>query len=141
MDQAKAIINLKEGVVQLEGPVEFVREYLERFATKGQQGMPKEIQVTPKRKAAKGREKAVPRPRRAKRRGRGRTTCTDAVRAEVDGGFFNEARATQEIKQHLAEKGLSYSYNSIRLSLKQLVARALLVRSGAGPAVRYLHSG
>ncbi len=141
MDQAKAIINLKEGVVQLEGPVEFVREYLERFATKGQQGMPKGIQVTPKRKAVKGREKAVPRPRRAKRRGRGRIICTDAVRAEVDDGFFNEARATQEIKQHLAEKGLSYSYNSIRLSLKQLVARARLVRSGAGPAVRYRRSG
>lgn len=34
MDQAKAIINLKEGTVQLEGPVEFVREYLDRFAAK-----------------------------------------------------------------------------------------------------------
>ena len=141
MDQAKAVINLKEGVVQLEGPVEFVREYLERFATRQQQGMPKGIQVTPKTKAVKGGEKAVRRPGRPRRRGRGRTTCTDAVRAEVDAGFFNEARATQEIKQRLTEKGLSYSTNSIRLSLKQLLERAILVRSGTGPAVRYRHSG
>ena len=32
MDQAKAIINLNEGVIQLEGPVEFVERYLEKYA-------------------------------------------------------------------------------------------------------------
>ena len=32
MDQAKAVINLNEGIIQLEGPVEFVRRYLEKYA-------------------------------------------------------------------------------------------------------------
>ena len=32
MDQAKAVINLNEGVIQLEGPVGFVQRYLEKYA-------------------------------------------------------------------------------------------------------------
>jgi len=32
MDQAKAVINLSEGIIQLEGPVEFVQRYLEKYA-------------------------------------------------------------------------------------------------------------
>ena len=32
MDQARAVINLNEDVIQLEGPVEFVQRYLERYA-------------------------------------------------------------------------------------------------------------
>lgn len=32
MGQAKAISNLNEGVIQLKGPVEFVRRYLEQYA-------------------------------------------------------------------------------------------------------------
>jgi hypothetical protein len=31
MDEAKAIINIKEGLIELSGPVDFVRQYLDRY--------------------------------------------------------------------------------------------------------------
>jgi len=31
MDQAKAVIKLNEGIIELEGPIEFVERYLERY--------------------------------------------------------------------------------------------------------------
>jgi hypothetical protein len=32
MTNAKALINLTEGTIQLEGPVTFVREYLDKYS-------------------------------------------------------------------------------------------------------------
>lgn len=133
MDQAKAIINLKEGTVQLEGPVEFVREYLDRFAAK---------ELPPRRRKAQVIPKAVPEAaqkpvRRARGRRAGRISPADALRAEVEAGFFNEARAIPQVRQHLAEKGISYSTNSIRIGLRQLAESGLLGRTGAARALRY----
>ena len=138
MDQAKAIINLKEGIVQLEGPVEFVREYLSVYgsAIKGLQGIPKEMEATPKQKAVRSRAKVS----RA-RIGARRTSCVNTVRAEVEAGFFNEPRSVQEVRQLLTEKEKVYSNSSVSTCLKKLVESGLLSRRGAGRAVRYQRSG
>jgi hypothetical protein len=31
MDEARVVINLKEGIIELEGPVDFVRHYLDMY--------------------------------------------------------------------------------------------------------------
>ena len=134
MDQAKAIINLKEGTVQLEGPAEFVREYLDRFAAK-ELPEARKAQIGPK--AVRGRQKRV---RRARCRRAGRISPVDAVRAEVEAGFFNEGRAIPQIRQRLAEKGIVYSTNSIRIGLKQLTESGVLGLTGVGRALLYRHS-
>jgi hypothetical protein len=44
MDEAKVVINVKEGIIELQGAVGFVRHYLDtyRSAIKGSQGLPKD---------------------------------------------------------------------------------------------------
>lgn len=139
MDQAKAIINLKEGIIQLEGPVEFVREYLELYrpAVGKFSGAPEGTVPTPK-KIVPARA-AVP----VRKRG-GRTkrvSLANAIRTEVEMGFFAEPKSTQEVKQRLIEKGITCNNNSIRMSLKRLSNSGLLAILKEGRAVRYRRSG
>lgn len=134
MDQAKAIINLKEGLIELEGPVDFVREYLNRFAGKGLKTTPNGVKATPAEEGVK--VKARPVRRKMGRRTR-RITAVKAVRAEAKAGFFNEPRSTGDVKQRLEEKGLSFSKNSIRIGFNRLIQAGLLSRTGAARNARY----
>ena len=45
MDEARVVINLKEGIIELQGPVDFVRHYLDTYqpAIKGLQSLPKDV--------------------------------------------------------------------------------------------------
>ncbi len=135
MDQAKAIINLKEGIVQLEGPVEFVRHYLElyRSAITGSRGEPSPTVPTPTKEAV-ARAAA---PVRRKRTAAKRATCADAIRAELESGFFGQPKSTQEVKQQLLEKGVTCKDNSIRMNLTRLAQRGLLAPVKKGRAIRY----
>ncbi len=138
MDQAKAIVNLKEGIIQLEGPVEFVREYLNIYgsAIKGLEEIPKETEAAPKEKTVRGKAKTT-RVRAAVKR----VSCVDAVRAEVKAGFFTEPRSAQEVRRLLSDKKQVCSNNSITIALKKLVESGLLTRLGVGRATRYQRSG
>ena len=137
MDQAKAVINLKEGTIQLEGPVEFVREYLNWFAQWGTEGMPEGTRSVPKPEAERGKRRT-----RRHRLGRqtGRSSLADAISSEVESGFFGERRPVREVVQRLAEKGAAYSTNSVRTGLKAFVESGVLTRSGAGKNTRYQQS-
>ncbi len=134
MEQAKAVINLKEGVIQLEGPVEFVRQYLDmyRSAIGGVEERPKAIAVVAKvvRKAIRGKRK------RAKR-----LSCVGAIRKEIKAGFFSELRSAREVAQRLAERGFSCGPESVRISLRKLTGDGLLDRTKEGRAARYQRKG
>lgn len=134
MDQAKAIINLKEGIVQLEGPVEFVREYLSIYgsAIKGLQETPKETEAAPKERTVRGKRKTT-RVRAAAKR----VSRVDAVRAEVEAGFFAEPRSAQETNKQLIEKGMTCTVESIRMALNMLYGKGVLDRVKEGGRVLY----
>ena len=127
MDQAKAIINLNEGVIQLEGPVEFVQRYLERYAPAVKGALTPGPQAQAPGKKAKARGKS--------RRGRG--SCARAVRAEVKAGFFDEPRTTKTVRERLAEKGVVCSGGALRTALKEAVERGRLQTSGRGRGITY----
>ena len=61
MDEAKVVINLKEGIIELQGPVDFVRHYLDMYrpAIKGLEKSPQQATVTLEK------TKALPRKRKS----------------------------------------------------------------------------
>ena len=141
MDEAKAIINIKEGVIELQGPVDFVRHYLDRYqyAIKDLQGLPKDSTVSPQK------AKAVPRKRKtapaAKAEKGKRAPCTGAIRSDLEAGFFDEPRSTGEIKQRLGETGFTFTDSNIRNSLMRLAKAGTLATMGKGTTLRYRRPG
>jgi hypothetical protein len=138
MDQAKAIINLKEGIVQLEGPVEFVRRYLDLYrpVVRGRAGALQGTASTPKKEVP---ARTVP-PVHRKRAQAKRVSCAGAIRTEIESGFFAEPKSTQEVKQRLVEKGMTCTNNSIRMNLRRLSESGLLAPLKEGRAIRYRRS-
>ncbi len=64
MDEARVVMNLKGGIIELQGPVDFVRQYLDTYqlAIKGLQNLPKDIAVSgQKAKTSPRKRKEVPR--------------------------------------------------------------------------------
>jgi hypothetical protein len=137
MDEAKVIINLKEGIIELQGPVDFVRHYLDAYqpAITGLQGLPKAIAEEPERaKAEPQKRKAAAGTRRAKRK---RVSCAQAIQNELETGFFDQPRSIAEVKQRLSEAGFVFIDSNVRTSLKRLVKSGTLGMTGRGRAVRF----
>ncbi len=131
MDQAKATIKLNEGIIELEGPLEFVERYLERYGS-AIKGLPA---MEPKRASSPRTVKA-----RGKARG-GQRSCTRAIRAEVKAGFFDKPKSPRAIKERLTEKGVSFSSGLLRTSIKKIVDEGRLSPTGAGRARVYSRTG
>ena len=128
MDKTRAVINLKEGIIELEGPVDFVRHYLDIYQS-AIKGLPMDISVMKTRK-----RKVVPGTKAEKGK---RTSCAEAIRTALEAGFFDEPRSTAEVKQRLRETGLDFTDSNIRTSLRRLAKSGLLGMTGRGRAIRY----
>ena len=123
--QAKAEINLKEGVIILEGPVDFVRHYLDIYRI-ALQGM-----ATTEGQTALARK-------RGRREG---TSLTGAIGKEVEAGFFDEPRSVADVKNRLSEAGLKFTDSSLRRGLRRLARSGALVSIGRRRSLRYRHAG
>ncbi len=137
MDEAKVVINLKEGVIELQGPVDFVRHYLSAYqpAIMGLQSLPKDITVSPeKTKAVPRKRKAAPVTKAEKGK---HASYTGAMRSDLEAGFFDEPRSTGEVKQRLSEAGLTFTDNGVRASLRRLSLDGSLDIARKGRSVRY----
>ncbi len=117
MDTVKAIINLKEGVLELEGPREFVEKYLELYrpdASKWQGDILKKDEVKPN-------EKATPKRTRI---GKPKTgpSCRGRIRTLIDEGYFKEPRTSTEVINWLKEqKAATYGYGPVTAALSTLI--------------------
>ncbi len=127
MDQAKAVINLNEGVTQLERPVKFVQRYLDRYAPamKGLSTPESQAGTSARQVEARGRLRG------------GRRSCTRAIRAEIKAGFFDEPRSTRAVRERLTEKGVTCSSGLVRISLKKAVEEGRLGTAGRGRGLVY----
>ncbi len=137
MDEAKVVINLKEGIIELQGPVDFVRHYLDMYqpAIKGLESLPQQATVTlEKAKALPRKRKGTP---AAKAERAKPISCTRAIRSDLEAGFFDEPRSTSDIKQRLSEAGFNFTDSNVRNSLKRLAKSGALGTTGRGGTLRY----
>ncbi len=137
MDQAKAVINVKEGIIQLEGPVEFVTRYLDLYRTKitGVAGAGESSLAAPANEVI-ARSKAPARKPRSRRR----ATCIGVIRKEIKKGFFAEPRSVKDIQQQVTETGVACTDGAVRMNLKRLSDRGLLEPIKEARSISYRRS-
>ena len=132
MDTVKATINVKEGIVELEGPLEFVEKYLNLYrpdASKWQSALSSKSGLKTKEEAPKRVRKAKP---------KGGVTCVEKILELRSEGYFKEPRARIEVQQYLKEKkGLIFKSNEVAANLKNLFSRGDLQRITEGKTFKY----
>jgi hypothetical protein len=141
MDEARVVINLKEGIVELQGPADFVRHCLDMYqpAMNGLMGLPSEAAPKPEKSKPLSRERRVPAAARA-RKGKP-TSCMGVIRSDLEAGFLDEPRSTGEIKQRLNEAGITVTDSGIRANLRRLSRAGALDVVRRGRSVRYQRRG
>jgi hypothetical protein len=120
MEDAKVVINLKEGIVELQGPADFVQHCLDMYgpAIKGLLGLPQDVAATLEKARPLRRERKASAVTRSDRAGRG--SYAGAVRSDLEAGFFDRPRSTGEIKQRLSEAGVTFTDSGVRANLRRL---------------------
>ena len=141
MDEARVVINLKEGIVELQGPADFVKHCLDMYqpTIKGLQGLPQDTVERPekaRRLPEKRKAAAVIKPRRGKR-----ASGIGTLRSDLEAGFFDKPRSTAEIKRQLSDAGLTFTDSGVRANLRRLTLDGVLDAAKKGRLVRYQRRG
>jgi len=137
MDEARVVINLKEGIVELQGPADFVQRCLDMYGPgiRGLLGLPQDVAVGPERAKplpAKAKAAAVIKPRREKR-----ASGIGTLRSDLEAGFFDKPRSTEEVKRRLSDAGLTLTDSGVRMNLRRLKLDGLLDTVRGGRLVRF----
>jgi hypothetical protein len=123
MDTVKAVINLKDGVLEFEGPQEFVEKYLKLYlpdVSKWQTALLKKGEVETKEKGPKQTRAAKP---------KGVSSCMGRIRNLIDENYFKDPKTSTEVKDWLEEqKGVTYMSGPISGALNKLVQSGKLRR-------------
>lgn len=132
MDTAKAVINLKEGVIELEGPLEFVEKYLDQY---------KQLIVSPPTapktsKTAETTEKGKT-PTKRKPRTKTGPTCTQKVQKLLDEGYFKEMRIRADVQTELLNRGTRFESSEVSAALINFFHAGKLKRTGTGTNAQY----
>lgn len=127
MDTVKAVINIKEGVIELEGPQEFVEKYLELYrpdASKWQTALLQKGEVKTKEEAPK--RTRAPKPK-------GMPSCLGRIRILISEDYFKEPRTSTEVINWLKEqKGAIYDSGPVTAALNNLIKSGTLRRFKEG---------
>jgi hypothetical protein len=126
MTEARVFIDLKEGVIELEGPIDFVEKYMAKYAPGA---------AAPEKPAVKrgpGRPAKAAKPAKKKK-----VSCDKIIGAMVAEGFFSQGRGFGAIKAKVLETEPGCSDNRIRKALKNAIAGGKISASGAGRGMKY----
>lgn len=133
MDIVKATINTREGLIQLEGPQEFVEKYLDQY----QQlivTLPTASKTSRTADTTKKEEGKTP-----KRRTRATTgpTCTGKVQELIDEGYFKEPRKRADVQSELLNRGTRFESKEVSAVLNNSFKLGKLKRTGTGTNAQY----
>ena len=126
MTEARVFIDLKEGVIELEGPIDFVEKYMAKYAPGA--AAPEQPAV----KRGRGRPAKAGKPAKKKK-----VSCDKIVGAMTTEGFFADGRGFGAIKAKVTETEPGCSDARIRKALKNAIASGKLSASGAGRGMKY----
>ena len=134
MDIVKATINIKDGLIQLEGPQEFVEKYLDQFKQ-----LIISLPTAPKTsKTADTAEKEKDKTLKRKSRTRMGPTCAEKIRELISEGYFKEPKTTAEISEYLTkQKGYVNTTKDVAANLKGMFDRGQIKRIQEGNAFKY----
>jgi len=136
MEDAKVVINLKEGIIEIEGPADFVKHCLDMYGPgiRGLLGLPQDAAAAPEKAGGVPRKRtaAVAKPRRGRR-----VTVMATIRDDLETGFFDRPRSAAEIKQQLSDAGLAFTDTGVRANLRKLTRDGLLDAVKKGRSVRF----
>jgi len=137
MEDAKVVINLKEGIIQMEGPADFVQRCLDMYGPgiRGLLGLPQDAPVSTEKAGDAAQERratAAAKPRRGRQ-----ATVMATIRDDLEAGFFDKPRSIAEIKRQLSDTGLTFTDGGVRANLRKLTLDGLLDAAKKGHSVRF----
>jgi hypothetical protein len=134
MDTVKAVINLKEGTLQLEGPQQFVEKYLDQYNSMIQSW--KTFSSLPPEAKTKDEKEVTPKRTRAVRPKAG-PACGEKISELIGEGFFKEQRTREEVTKKLLEKGIRYDSSLISATLNNFFRSGKIEKTGVGRNAKY----
>ena len=159
MTQAKAIINLATGTVELEGPVDFVREYLEKYSPSNniiRINGPEIVKRPYKKrtvsktiaKAMVLKEKVVKeKPAKLKaikpvkiltRNKRGRNSLAKIIDTEIAHGLFDSPISMKAINEAIENEWIRVSGGMLKGALKKAMSDGTIESVGKGRGMGYV---
>ncbi|MEL7561913.1 hypothetical protein [Dehalogenimonas sp. 4OHTPN] len=126
MTEARVFIDLKEGVIELEGPIAFVEKYIAIYAPAA---AAESVPETPRKRGRPAKKGALPLKKK-------KVNADRIIGAMIDNGFFNSARGFGAIKVEALKMAPDLSDTKIRKALQKV--KSTLPPSGTGRGTKYL---
>lgn len=138
MEIVKAVINIGEVTIQLEGPREFVERYLDQYQSIIEKGLTSTSisHVTSKETKVKKVEKPAPKRIRTVKSKVG-PTATAKIQELVDESYFKEQKTRVDVQEELLKRGLRYESGLISAVLNNLFRGGKLLKTGVGKNAKY----
>lgn len=133
MDIVKATINTRDGLIQLEGPQEFVEKYLDQYKQ-----LIVSLPTAPKTsKTADTAEKEKDKTLKRKPRTRTGPTCTQKVQELLDEGYFKPPKTRADVQSEILNRGIRFESKEVSAVLINFFNGGKLKRTGTGTKAQY----
>jgi len=138
MDVVKAVINLREGVLELEGPQEFVERYLDQYQPIIEKGFTSTSipHVTSKETKVEKAEKPAPKRTRTTKSKAG-PTCTQKVQELLNEGYFKQPKTRADVQSEILNRGVRFESKEVSAVLNNFFNGGKLKRTGTGTQAQY----
>lgn len=138
METVKAVINIGEVVIQLEGPREFVERYLDQYQAIIEKGLT--LPSAPRRNSKEAEVRKAEKPTLKRTRtvkSKAGPTATAKIQELIDESYFKEPKRRADVQEELLKRGVRYESSLISAVLNNLFKGSKLLKTGVGNKAQY----